>query len=111
MRKVGFKVEKNCILPPLASNEGGVAVSNLRVVLLQGVNFLGLKYFQSILQVSYPIFLTKMSFSAKNRDFRAFDAPISGLNAALETRDLRTGRTFHASTHVPSFKSIEAHLP
>ena len=49
MRKVGFKVEKNCILPPLASNEGGVAVSNLRVVLLQGVNFLGLKYFQLIL--------------------------------------------------------------
>jgi len=76
MRKIGFKVGKNCILPSLASAEGGVAVLNLRVVLLQGVIFLGLKYFQSILTVSHLIFLTKMRFRPKIAIFALLTRPL-----------------------------------
>ena len=57
-----------------------------------------------------PNFPYKNAFLPKIRDFRAFDAPTSGLNAALGTRVLRRGRALHASTHVPNFKSIEARL-
>ena len=65
-----------CTLRHLTSAEGGVALSNLRVVLPQGVIYLGSKYFQSILKVSCAIFLTKMRFRPKIAIFALLTRPL-----------------------------------